>query len=80
MCLTMENMPDELTERIDRFADGSVRAHGHELDGELHGPWTWYRNDGTILRTGHFDRGRQVGIWGTYTADENLHKETDFGS
>jgi antitoxin component YwqK of YwqJK toxin-antitoxin module len=76
----MVYMSEELTERSDLFADGSLRAQGHELDGELHGSWTWYRNDGTILRTGHFDRGRQVGLWRTYTADGRLHKETDFGS
>jgi antitoxin component YwqK of YwqJK toxin-antitoxin module len=76
----MVNMSEKITERSDRFADGSLRAQGQELGGELHGSWTWYRKDGTILRTGRFDRGRQVGIWGTYTADGTLHKETDFGT
>jgi antitoxin component YwqK of YwqJK toxin-antitoxin module len=66
------------TERIDIYADGSVKARGLELDGELHGKWEWFRQDGTLLRTGEFDRGVQVGTWGTYTRDGVLHKETHF--
>lgn len=66
------------TERVDTYADGSIKAKGHELDGQLHGRWEWFRQDGTLLRTGEFDRGIQVGTWGTYTRDGVLHKETHF--
>jgi antitoxin component YwqK of YwqJK toxin-antitoxin module len=65
-----------LQARIDRFADGSVRATGSMLGGKLHGSWKWYRKDGTILRSGSFDRGRQVGRWTTYDARGKAYKIT----
>jgi antitoxin component YwqK of YwqJK toxin-antitoxin module len=53
-------------ERVERHKDGSVRAKGHMLDGELHGYWEWFRKDGSRMRTGYFDNGKQVGEWTTY--------------
>lgn len=47
---------------------GTICARGQTLDGEFHGYWQWYRLDGTIKRSGHFDRGAQVGEWTTYDA------------
>jgi hypothetical protein len=32
------------------------------------------------MRSGRFDRGRQVGIWKTFTRDGALVKGTDFGA
>ncbi len=65
-------------ERIDRHKDGSVRAKGQMLDGELHGYWEWFRKDGTIMRSGHFERGQQTGEWKTFAADGRLVKTTVF--
>jgi hypothetical protein len=31
------------------------------------------------MRSGSFDRGRQIGAWKTYTRDGSLVKSTDFG-
>lgn len=56
--------------------DGSVRATGAKLNGELHGYWEWFRKDGTRLRSGSFDRGVQVGQWTTYDARGNVYKVT----
>ncbi len=28
--------------------------------------WEWFRKDGTIMRSGHFKKGKQVGEWITY--------------
>lgn len=36
------------------------------LNNQLHGFWKWYRKNGTLKRTGEFDRGKQVGEWTTY--------------
>ena len=55
-----------MKERVERHKDGSVRAKGHMLDGELHGYWEWFRKDGSRMRTGYFDNGKQVGEWTTY--------------
>ena len=67
-------------EAIDRYPNGNVRFRGFQLDGEMHGEWTFYRADGSVMRAGMFDRGRQVGTWRTWARDGRLVKETDFGS
>lgn len=65
---------------IDRYPNGNVRFEGQNLDGEMHGEWRFYRADGTLMRSGTFERGRQVGTWRTFARDGRLVKETDFGS
>jgi len=52
-----------------------VRGDGHAVGG----PWRWFRTDGTIMRTGAFERGRQVGPWRTFDRTGALVKETDLG-
>lgn len=69
-------MMAERTERIDYHKDGSVKARGTMRDGELDGYWEWFRKDGTKMRSGHFDIGRQVGEWTTYDATGKPHKVT----
>ncbi|GAA5196919.1 hypothetical protein [Microbacterium jejuense] len=59
--------------------DGSVRGRGQMLDDEMHGYWEWFRLDGTIMRSGSFERGRRVGVWTTYDRSGAPHKETQFG-
>ena len=59
-------------------ADGSLWARGHMLDGEQHGYFEWYRKDGTLLRTGNFDRGRQIGEWTTFDSNGAPYKTTYF--
>jgi antitoxin component YwqK of YwqJK toxin-antitoxin module len=63
---------------IAHYADGGVKLKGFRLDGEFHGAWEWYRADGTVMRTGQFDRGRQVGVWRTFERSGRLVKETRF--
>ena len=41
-------------------------------------PWEWFRTDGTEMRTGRFDRGRQIGVWRTLDRAGRVVKETDF--
>lgn len=65
--------------RLDRFSDGSVKANGYELDGKLHGHWEWFRPDGSLMRSGEFDLGHQVGMWRTWDRAGRLVKETSFG-
>ncbi len=60
----------------ERHRDGSLRARGPELDGEPHGYWQWWRLDGSLLRSGSFDRGRQVGEWTTYDRQGRPYKVT----
>lgn len=62
----------------DFYDNGVLKAIGRVRDGELHGDWTWYRKDGTRMRTGSFDRGTQVGVWRTWDRTEALVRETTF--
>lgn len=61
------------------FDNGNVKHRGGYLDGEMHGTWEFFRRDGSTLRTGAFERGRQVGIWRSYDRDSIATTETDFG-
>ncbi len=61
------------------FPNGKVKFSGFHLDGEMHGAWTFYRTDGSTMRAGAFDRGRQVGLWRTFDRAGTVVKETDFG-
>jgi hypothetical protein len=36
----------------------------------------WYRLDGTTLRSGHFDKGRETGGWTTYDTTGAVYKVT----
>ena len=62
-----------------KYADGTTKAQGQRLNNEMHGAWKFFRLDGSLMRSGTFDRGRQVGVWKTYTRDGALVKSTDFG-
>jgi antitoxin component YwqK of YwqJK toxin-antitoxin module len=44
----------------------------------MHGYWEFYRKEGSLMRSGHFDRDKQVGIWKTFDRTGRLVKETDF--
>ena len=67
-------------EDIARYPDGSLKFTGLRIEGEMHGDdWTWYRRDGSVMRTGAFEQGRQIGTWRTYDRDGSLVTEKDFG-
>jgi antitoxin component YwqK of YwqJK toxin-antitoxin module len=68
-----ETAPD-----IAYYGTGALQSRGFTLDGEMHGAWEFYRKDGSVMRTGEFDRGRQVGVWRTFDRTGRLVKETDF--
>ena len=73
-------MADDLVPAIDHYPNGNVRFEGANLDGAMHGPWRFYRADGSLMREGSFERGRQVGVWRTFARDGRLVKATDFPS
>lgn len=59
-----------------RHRDGSLWARGQTVDDVPTGYWEWFRRDGTRLRSGSFDRGRQVGEWTTYDRRGEVYKVT----
>ena len=65
----------------DSFYDnGLPRFRGNYVDGKMHGFWEFFRKDGSLMRSGYFDKERQVGVWKTYDRTGNLVKESDYGS
>lgn len=73
----MLSRPDQPQPRTDRHKDGSVRARGQTLRGVPFGYWEWFRQDGTRLRSGHFDEtGQPVGEWITYDQRGRVYKVT----
>jgi len=70
--------PDEPVESTEHYANGTIKFTGWLLAGEMHGPWRWYRTDGSTMRTWQFDRGRQTGVWRTIDRSGRAVKETDF--
>ena len=42
-------------------ATGGCRATGKYVDGQLDGPWKWYRENGKLMQTGGFKAGEQTG-------------------
>jgi antitoxin component YwqK of YwqJK toxin-antitoxin module len=45
-------------------------------DGELEGYWEWFRKEGSKMRSGYFESGKQAGEWTTYDAKGEVVKVT----
>ncbi len=57
-------------------ADGSVWAKGYLAGKQMEGGWTWFRKDGTKMRSGSFKSGKQYGEWITYDKKGKVVKKT----
>jgi antitoxin component YwqK of YwqJK toxin-antitoxin module len=64
----------------EHYDNGRVKLRGAHLDGEMHGDWEFFRLDGSLMRSGAFERGRQVGIWRTWDRSGRIVKETELGA
>ena len=60
------------------YENGLPRFKGEYLGDEMHGPWLFYRKDGSLMRTGEFDSGKQIGTWRTFDRAGHLISEKDF--
>jgi antitoxin component YwqK of YwqJK toxin-antitoxin module len=69
---------DGSTPDVAYYDTGAVRYRGFRLDGEMHGSWAFLRKDGTTMRAGAFERGRQVGVWRTFDRSGKVVTTTDF--
>jgi len=65
-------------EETAHYGNGGIKYTGFLLNGEMHGAWSWYRTDGSLMRSGEFDRGKQIGTWCTYDRSGKAVKETSF--
>jgi hypothetical protein len=64
------------TPHIIHHKDGSIWAKGSMLGGKMHGYWEFFRKDGSMMRSGSFDREQQVGAWTTYDTNGKAFKVT----
>ncbi len=46
------------------------------INGQPEGYWEWYRLDGTIKRSGYFEKGEPIGEWITFDHKGVKHKTT----
>ena len=67
-----------LVPHVEVYDNGTVKLRGSHLDGAMHGDWVFYRRDGSLMRTGSFNRGTQVGVWRTHDRTGAVIKETRF--
>jgi antitoxin component YwqK of YwqJK toxin-antitoxin module len=67
-----------MNERSPLYDNGLPRFKGEYRGEEMHGYWEFYRKDGTLMRSGSFDRGTQIGVWTTYDQQGHPYKETTF--
>ena len=68
-------MVENHSERSPFYDNGLPRFKGDYLNGEMHGPWEFFRKDGSLMRSGEFIEGAQTGIWRTYDRAGNLVSE-----
>ncbi len=61
---------------VKRHDDGSLWAKGTMVGGQPAGYWEWFRKDGTRLRSGYFEKGKQAGEWTTYDKNGKVYKVT----
>jgi antitoxin component YwqK of YwqJK toxin-antitoxin module len=66
-------------QHIEKHKNGSMLAKGKVKNGLPDGYWEWFRLDGTLMRSGYFDDGAQVGEWTTYDAKGEVYKVTKKG-
>lgn len=64
----------ERKKQVDYYDNGNVRFQGLEVDGKPDGQWEFFRRDGSIMRSGHFKAGEQVGEWVTYDRKGKVKK------
>ena len=69
-------MPAKTTPFEKRHRDGSLWAKGQTIDDVATGYWEWFRKDGTRLRSGYFENGKQTGAWTTYDSKGEIYKIT----
>src|SRR5438045_2822027 len=63
---------------VDHYDNGNLRFRGANLDGKMHGPWEFFRRDGSRMRSGSFEGGKQIGVWRTFDRTGKVLKETKF--
>ena len=72
----MKTKKGKAKEHIHYHKHGTVWAKGEMFGAQMEGYWEWFRKDGIIMRSGYFDKGKQVGEWITYDKKGKVYKVT----
>ncbi len=72
-------MVENPAERSPFYENGLPRFKGEHQGGEMHGPWEFFRKDGSLMRSGEFNHGIQIGIWRTFDRAGKLVSEKNLG-
>ena len=72
-------MVENPAERSPFYENGLPRFKGEYLKAEMHGPWEFFRKDGSLMRSGEFNQGIQIGIWRTFDRAGKLVSEKNLG-
>jgi len=54
---------------LEFYDTGYTKQQGKYRNGQMHGNWSWWRRDGSLMRTGSFREGEKTGEWVTYGRD-----------
>jgi antitoxin component YwqK of YwqJK toxin-antitoxin module len=71
-----DSFPNSKGKVFEFYGNGFLKAKGAMKASELHGYWEWFRKDGTIMRSGNFKNGQNVGEWITYDSSGKVYKVT----
>jgi uncharacterized protein YdhG (YjbR/CyaY superfamily) len=71
--------PKKSGQFLELYGNGVPKAVGKYRDGAMHGAWRFYRQDGTLMRSGTFANGKQSGTWVTYDSSGEPYKTTVMG-
>ncbi len=72
-------MVENPAERSPFYENGLPRFKGEYRGGEMHGPWEFFRKDGSLMQSGEFNHGIQIGIWRTFDRAGKLVSEKNLG-
>jgi uncharacterized protein YdhG (YjbR/CyaY superfamily) len=72
------NYPKKNGQAVEYYKNGAIKAKGKFKGELLTGYWEWFRLDSSIMRSGTFKNGAQVGEWTTYDKSGEIVKVTKF--
>jgi antitoxin component YwqK of YwqJK toxin-antitoxin module len=71
--------PKKSGEFLELYGNGVPKARGKYKGDQMHGAWSFFRKDGTLMRSGSFREGKQTGEWITYDTSGSPYKTTRMG-
>ncbi len=59
------------TEITKYYSNGQIKERGYYRDGQRHGSYVLYTEDGVAVVQGQYVHGKKVGLWMTTAADQS---------